>query len=73
MMGFGGIIGILLIAIIIWAVIQFTGKGGSNNPFTSGQQGSGAEKENALEILKKRYARGEISQEEYERMKKEIS
>lgn len=30
MMG-GGIIGIILIAIVIWGVFQFTGKGGMNN------------------------------------------
>ncbi|TFG35586.1 MAG: SHOCT domain-containing protein, partial [Desulfobacterales bacterium] len=30
-------------------------------------------KETADEILKKRYARGEISKEEFERMKKDIS
>jgi putative membrane protein len=28
--------------------------------------------ESALEILKKRYARGEITKEEYDKMKKEI-
>lgn len=35
------------------------------------KSGSG-EKETAEEILKKRYARGEISQEEFARMKKEL-
>lgn len=72
MMGFGGIAGILLIAIIIWAVIQFTNKNNENIfRLNTGKPDSG--EENALEILKKRYARGEIGQEEYERMKKEIS
>ena len=32
-----------------------------------------SERESALDILKKRYARGEIGREEYERMKRELS
>ncbi len=32
-----------------------------------------AQDESALEILKKRYARGEINKDEYEKMKKDIS
>ncbi len=72
MMGFGGIFGILLIGVIVWVVIQFMNKNRSSNPFTSNRQEQSADKENALEILKKRYARGEINQEEYERMKKSV-
>lgn len=36
------------------------------------RKGGSREKETAEDILKKRYARGEISQEEFARMKKEI-
>ncbi|NIR96360.1 MAG: SHOCT domain-containing protein [Gammaproteobacteria bacterium] len=73
MMGFGGILTILLIAVIVWAVIQFTGKNSSNNPFTANRREPQGDKENALDILKQRYARGEISRDEYEKMKNEIS
>jgi len=71
MMG-GGIIGIVLIVIVIWVVFQFSGKSGMNNPFGNNRMGKGPAEENALEILKKRYAKGEINTEEYERMKREL-
>ena len=37
------------------------------------RKGGAREKETAAEILKKRYARGEISREEFTRMKKELN
>ena len=71
MMGFGGIFGILFIGVIIWAVIQFAHKNNSNNPFDTDQSKIDKE-ESALNILKKRYARGEINRDEYERMKQDL-
>ncbi|MBI5446312.1 MAG: SHOCT domain-containing protein [Deltaproteobacteria bacterium] len=38
----------------------------------SGGGGEGEMRESALDILKKRYARGEISKEEFERMKRDL-
>jgi putative membrane protein len=72
MMGFGGILGLLLIAVIVWAFIQFMNKDSSSNPVTPNRQVQSTDKESALEILKKRYARGEINQEEYQRMKESV-
>lgn len=72
-MGFGGgygmyfgmffwiliLIGIVLL--VIWAVQKSTGAGG------------GKAEESAMEVLKKRYARGEIDKEEYNEKKNIIS
>ncbi len=67
-MGFGmvwwWIIGLILVAVIIWAVIRSTGQ--SNNPNNTANQKS------ALDILKERYAKGEIDKEEFEQRKKDL-
>ena len=64
--GFGGgfmwVFWILLIVVIVWAVKAATGN--SNNP--SEQQKS------ALDILKERYAKGEIGQEEFEQKRRDL-
>ena len=58
--GFGGLFMILFWGIIIYIVIAFFKKG------------DGEGEETAEDILKKRYARGEISKDEFERMKKDL-
>ncbi len=72
MMG-GGIIGIISIAIVVWFVSQYSSKGRMNNPFSNKRIDRQTPDEDAMEILKKRYAKGEINIEEIERMKKELS
>ena len=57
------IVWILVIGLIVWAVV--TAGRGSNQP-------TGTSSDSALEILKKRYARGEITKQEYEERKKDL-
>ena len=66
-MWFGWLFWIILIAIIIWAVLQFTNRNQPTNHSTNI-----VEKETPLDILKKRYAKGEITKEEYDEMRKNI-
>ncbi len=56
---------ILLIAGVVLLVLWIVGK--------SSRGVRSAPEESALDILKKRYARGEITREQYEEMKSDIS
>ena len=74
MMGFGmmggwfmPIIWIVILGLVIWGVITLT-KGVSS----TGYRGS-EKQQSALEILKERYARGEIGKEEFEEKRKDLS
>ncbi len=66
---FGGIWMIVfwgaIIALIVWGIKKLTERGDSG-------QGTGREP-NPLGIAKERYARGEISREEFEQIKKDLS
>jgi putative membrane protein len=68
-MGFGWIFWLILIVIIVWAVIRYAGSGPGRS---SGRIDAGSGGGRALEILKERYAKGEITKEEYDRMKRDL-
>ena len=53
---------IVAVILLVYLVIQFSKRTGD----------SPGARETALDILKKRYAKGEISQEEFERMKQHV-
>ncbi len=68
MMFFGGwmmIFWVVIIALIVWGVIVLV-KRGSSTSDTS-------QKHDPLDIAKERYAKGEISKEEFEQIKKDLS
>jgi len=57
---------IVVVGLLIWAVIALTrGAGGSRSQ-------DSAKQKSALEILKDRYARGEIGKEEFEEKRKDL-
>ncbi len=65
-MGMAWLFWLVVLGLIVWAVITV---------IKNSQQRSGnipRSSESAMEILKKRYAKGEISREEFERMKKDL-
>ncbi len=57
-----GLLLILIFVVVVVAAVKWLWD--RKSPFVM--------RENALDILKKRYANGEINKEEYERIKKEI-
>jgi putative membrane protein len=67
--GFMGLIWLLIIAGVILFVV-FAVKGSNQGP--AGRSGFDKDLEDPLAILKRRYARGEIDEEEYRRRKHEL-
>lgn len=68
-MVFGGIWMVLfwggIIALVVWGIKKLTERGGSGT--------GGTDKRDPLDIAKERYARGDISKEEFEQIKKDLS
>jgi putative membrane protein len=63
------IIGITCMIIVMYFIF---GRGNNTMCNNSGHNTNSKNEETALEILKKRYAKGEITKEEFETIKKEI-
>lgn len=57
-----GIIFLIVIGVAVYLIVQATKSKGLESPF----------RETPMEILKKRYAKGEITKEEFEKMKKDL-
>ena len=63
-MGWWWIIGLIVIIAVVWAVVK--GMNQSNSP------GNQPERKSALDILKERYAKGEIDKQEFDERKKDL-
>jgi putative membrane protein len=60
MWGFGWIIPVVIVVGLVWLMIRLS-------RMTHGQRG-----DRALHILRERYAKGELSKEEFDRMRQEL-
>ncbi len=68
-MGFGFLVWVLLAVVLILALRSALARPGERTP----DPGRTEPRETPLEILQKRYARGDISREEYEQKRKDLS
>ena len=65
----GSLLTIAIFGLLAWAIIAMVNKNRAQEQLTGSFP---APWKNALDILKERYARGEISKEEFDRMKKDL-
>lgn len=62
-MGWGWLLGLIILILLIWLVMRVVGPG--RRPADSGER-------SAIDILKERYASGEIDKKEYEDKKRDL-
>lgn len=70
---FGGFMMLIFWGLIIWAIIALVrGVSGGGCCGMGHSNGNGHKGDNAVSILKERYAKGEITKEDFEKMKKDL-
>ncbi len=72
MCGFPFILPVIMLAVLFMALCFFFGRRGFCSPWHGPTRPEDQSPESALEILKKRYAKGEITKKEFEQMQMEI-
>ena len=70
--GFGWIFMLLFWGLVIWAIVALARGAGGHSCCGHGNNGKGHGEKSALDILKERYAKGEVSKEDFDRMKKDL-
>ncbi|MFN4763439.1 SHOCT domain-containing protein [Gillisia sp. Q332] len=63
-MGWGWLLGLIILILLIWLIMRVVGQG---------IRPSGLGEKSALDILKERYASGEIDKKEYEDKKRDLN
>ena len=71
--GFGWIFMLVFWGFIIWVVVSLIRGGFGTSHMCGHDHGNGAHEKSALEILKERYAKGEIDKKEFEEKKKDLN
>ncbi len=70
--GFGWIFMLVFLGLIIWVIVSLARRGFGRGHMCGHDHGDGAHEKSPLEILKERYAKGEIDKREFEERKKDL-